>query len=498
MDGSRSLRAFAVRSSGSRHPASWLRAFRERVAVPRFTDPALEFHWPVCAGFAAICFAVSYPGRLNQDSLYAVITMTAPGELGNWHSATLGWLWSLPGALLGQPAGALLIQSLLLGLYAGFLPCVTPTIRGWLTLSLELVFRFMLAGSFGSIGKDIVVLAAMLIMIQLLRYRLHATLHYAHVATLALLATLVLLIKAPNFLIFVLCLALMLPFFLRSLKLCGVVVAIALLLGILAVPLNRAVDRNVFQAKDVHPDKQLVIFDLAAISMRTGTNAFAKVPGWPVATLPPIGTCFLPNMWDPFAQWGPCSGYSAAYDRLDRPLTRRWAIEILSHPIAYAQHRLTYAGYLVRSPDHATWGIGGYAVNDAASAASMTERREMMKRLRANRPVELWQAQIAAMPFIWLEAHLLKFPKVQSVGLVGSLAVLLLCWLRRREGVRLGALLPASLGLGNFGTLVVFGVADPGRYLLPTVCLFYVALLALLVPRHEESAAVTPGNGIGR
>src|SRR5256885_302641 len=117
------IAGLVVRSINLSHPAILSRIVR-RISAPRFTDHALEFYWPVGLGFAALCFAVSYPGRLNQDSLYAVITTTSLGELGNWHSATLGWLWSLPGALLGQPAGALLVQSLLLGLFAGFLPRV--------------------------------------------------------------------------------------------------------------------------------------------------------------------------------------------------------------------------------------------------------------------------------------------------------------------------------------------------------------------------------------
>lgn len=469
---------------------------RGRFTLPPFTDPAIGFYWPVCLAFAAICFAISYPGRLNQDSLYAVVAMTAPGQLGNWHSPTLAWLWSLPGPLLGQPAGALLIQSLLLGLYAGFLPRVPPTVRGWLTLSLELVLRLALVGGFGFIGKDVIVLAAMLIGIQLLRCGVRSGFTRAQCAALALLILFVLLIRAPNFLTFVLALALILPFFLRSPRLYAALVTGALLLGMLAVPLNRAVDRTIFHARDAHPDKQLVIFDLAAISMRTGTNAFARVPGWPTATLPPVAACFLPYMWDAFAPWGPCRGYSAAYDRLEAPLKRCWAAEILSHPLAYAGHRLAYTGYLLQSRDHRTWGIGGSAVNDAASAASLAEMRAIMSGLQADRPIRLWQAHGAMVPFQRLEALLLRYPKVQSVGLIGSLAVLLICWLRRQRGVRLGALVPAGLAVGNFGMLAVFGVADPARYMLPTTCLCYVALLALLAPGREDGAAV-PGNGAG-
>lgn len=476
MAGSRGWRAFAV----------------PRILRDRFTDPPLDFHWPVGIAFAALCFAISYPGRLNQDSLYAVITMTSRGALGNWHSPTLGWLWSLAGPALGQPAGALLIQSILFGVYAAFLPRVPATPRGWLTIALELGFRLVLVGGFGYIGKDIMAVGALLVTIQLLRHGLRAGIGYAHIAAIALLTVLVLLIKAPNFLAYVLCLALILPFFLRSSSVYLATIAVALVVGALAIPLNRAVDGYVFGAADVHPDKQLVIFDLAAMSLRTGTNAFATVPGWPTAALPPIKRCFLPYMWDAFAPWGPCAGYSAAFDRLDGALTRQWAIEIVSHPIAYAGHRLTYAGYLLQSRDHRSWGIGGQAVNDAASASSMGELHEMMGRLHANRPVQLWRRTDATPPFEWLEASVLRYPKVQSVALVGALAILLLCWLRRRDGIRLGALVPAGFGIGNFGMLIVFGVADPARYLLPTTCLFYVALLALLAPAAPPDGADRP------
>src|SRR4051794_40236803 len=98
-------------------PRSLLHAVKRQGAVPRFTDPPIAFFWPIGIAFTAAAFALSYPGRLNPDSLYAVITMSARDQFGNWHSPTLSWLWSIPGPLLGQPAGALLVQSVLFGLY---------------------------------------------------------------------------------------------------------------------------------------------------------------------------------------------------------------------------------------------------------------------------------------------------------------------------------------------------------------------------------------------
>ncbi|RZL75714.1 MAG: hypothetical protein EOP66_10805, partial [Sphingomonas sp.] len=402
--------------------------------IPRANAPAIAFHWPVCVVFATLCFVASYPGRLNADSLHSIITGTAPEELANWHSPMLSWLWSLPGPFFGQPTGALLIQSLLFGLFAGHLPRLASIRAGWLVLSLELTFRAALVGAFGYIGKDAMVLGAMLLGVQVFRQGLQSTFEVRHYAVMAILIALMLLIKAPSFLTFVLALSLMLPFMVHSVRVYVVVTLSAFLLGLLAVPLDRAVDRYPFGAKDVHPDKQLVIFDLAGISIHTGSNAFAVLPDWPTARLPSIATCYLPYMWDAFAPWGPCSGYSTAYDPLDAKLKQRWAAAILSHPLAYLAHRLTYSAYLLRSRDHRSWGLGGEAINDAYSAAAASERRAIMMRLGANRPIQLWAPQAATAPFRWLEAHLLRFPKVQSLAIVGSLAVLLLGWLRRGHG----------------------------------------------------------------
>ncbi len=103
---------------------------------------------------------------------------------------------------------------------------------------------------------------------------------------------------------------------------------ILLVAGALAIPLNRTVDSRIFAARNLHPDKQLVLFDLAGISVRTGQNAFDSVRGWPTSTLQSVASCYVPYMWDSFAHWTPCGGYAAAYDRLDGPLTQRWLIEI--------------------------------------------------------------------------------------------------------------------------------------------------------------------------
>ena len=451
----------------------------------------MKYDWRVGLAFAVLCFWISYPGRLNADSLYSVITATAPAQLGNWHSPTLGWLWNLAGPALGQPSAALLMQSVLFGLFAGFLPQVPSTWRGRAAIAAEIALRVGLVGAFGAIGKDVFALGLILVVIRLLPRAIHRPLHPLETTIVGGFALLFLLIKAPNFLTIVLATALVLPFLTRSVRVYGTTLLAVLLVGLVAVPLNRGVDRALFAAQDHHPNKQLVIFDLAAISLRTHRNAFAEVRGWPTASVPAIADCFLPNMWDPFAPWGPCKAYSTAFDSLDSALTRQWLRQIVLHPVAYGQHRLTYAGALLLSHDHASWGLSGNAVNDANDPMAQAERVEMMHRLHANRPIQLWQDSGATEALETIERILFKYPKAQAFALIGCLGLLLSCWMRRAREIRLDVLLPAAFGVANFGMLLVFGVADPGRYMLPTIVLCYVGLIALLTP-----GATSPRNAL--
>lgn len=469
-------------------------ALRTAIAA-RCVDPPVEFDGRVGFVFACLCFWVSYPGRLNPDSLYSVITATAPAHLGNWHSPTLGWLWNLAGPALGQPAGALLLQSAVFGLVAGFLPQGRTTFRERAALVAELALRVALLGAFGAIGKDVVALGLVLVVIRLLPRAIHRPLRPVEAVIISAFSVLFLLIKAPHFITIVLATALVVPFFTRSARLYGATIGSILLLGSAALPLDHFVDRALFAAKDEHPAKQLVIFDLAAISLRTHQNAFAEVPGWPTASVPSIASCFMPDMWDPFAPWGPCKAYSTAFDPLDAALTRQWLRQIALHPIAYAEHRLTYAGALLLSRDHSSWGLSGDAVNDADQPMARAERAEMMQRLGANRPVQVWHDSDATEVLKTIERTLFKFPKSQAFALIGCLASLLWCWMRRARELRLDVMLPAAFGIANFGMLLFFGVADPGRYMLLTIVLFYVGLIALLSRATTAPRAATATAG---
>ena len=160
---------------------------------------------------------------------------------------------------------------------------------------------------------------------------------------------------------------------------------------------------------------------------------------------------------------------------------------------------MTYAGALLLSRDHTSWGLSGSAVNDADQPMAQVERAEMMHRLGANRPIQLWRDSGATGALTTLERTLFKYSKLQAFALIGCLGLVLLCWMRRAAGIRLDVLLPAAFGVANFGMLLFFGVADPARYMLATIVLCYGSLIALLVPamtlprRALHGRAIEPG-----
>src|SRR5687768_12738907 len=109
---------------------------------PAAPEAAVRFSWLIFAMFLILCVAVNYPGRLNEDSLLQLVGAADRGLLTDLHSPLVTWIWSLPAPVLGQPAAALLVQSLLLACYAAMVPAALPRdARGVAALAIETVFK---------------------------------------------------------------------------------------------------------------------------------------------------------------------------------------------------------------------------------------------------------------------------------------------------------------------------------------------------------------------
>jgi len=118
------------------------------------------------------------------------------------------------------------------------------------------------------------------------------------------------------------------------------------------------------QAEKTDVQLSLMIFDLGGITERTGVSQF---PDMGVANAVAVNhRCYDPTEWDSYSDWAktPCP---IGFDRMERlvddeglNVKKLWIHAIVSHPVAYAEHRLTHFNistwFLVsKGPDFTAW-----------------------------------------------------------------------------------------------------------------------------------------------
>ncbi len=133
--------------------------------------------------------------------------------------------------------------------------------------------------------------------------------------------------------------------------------AVLLLPGALAFyALVPAVYYGLLDAKRVHPLHQIFVYDLGGITHFSGENQFPVT--WSAAeTVMLAGTCYDPVRWDGYWHTPPCP---FVMRRLERPddiifgsprLLAAWRRAVLSHPVAYLQHRASYMWNFLARPN---------------------------------------------------------------------------------------------------------------------------------------------------
>jgi hypothetical protein len=477
------------------------RALARLKALP---DPAAIFRFEVRGNaarfspvlfwmFLAACVTVNYPGRLSADAVGQLIGAYDVAYLSDWHSPLIAWLWSIPGGLIGQPAGALLIQSLPLAFYAAVRSSrpFTMTARDCLALGIELAFKAALIALAGTIIKDVLLGGLVLAAVAALQLSLSGTARRGWVFLgLACLATIA-MIRPTNFVLLLLPAWAFLYLGSASRRTFWLAASAVTLAALLLLPAYGVLTRGAFGPRPVQPEKQLILFDIAAVSASTGQNLFRGIGGWPADALPEPGTCYTPTMWDPMAAWGQCKGYSAAYDKSygragGAPLLKQWVTSIVSHPGAYVSHRARHVvgslqSGMGRFGERSAWGN-----KDALLAFNSADRAADLARISAGRLPRGYFAtaeqSIRFKPFsrtTWILLGMRGMPVPALIACIG-----LLGWqLRRhRKGMAIDPVIvfATSLGLANVLLIGMFGVATSARYLLPLILCSYVAVLAAL------------------
>jgi hypothetical protein len=297
------------------------------------------------AGFA-LSLAVFYPGYMTVDAQWVYKAIT--GGLGDWQSPVMSLLWSLIDPLAPGSMSIFLLMVLLY--WAGFgLTAFTVACRaGWLGVATALLAfappAFVLVGM---IWRD-VLFADVWLCAAALTYA--TALRPAHIRwpaqAVAMILVAVGVLLRPNAIIAAPLLA---AYVVWPTAFHWKRVAIVLIPGIVAgYALIHTVYYTVLNAERQNPLHSVFVFDLGGITYYSGENRF------PVTFTPEqtamlfTNKCYNPTRWDYYWHIEPCDfvmrRLEPARDKIfgTPRLVEAWRNAVLSNPLAYLKHRLTF------------------------------------------------------------------------------------------------------------------------------------------------------------
>jgi hypothetical protein len=401
----------------------------------------------VLAALFALNVFLHYPGTMTNDSNNQYAEAIS-GRYTDWHPPVMAWLWSVLRQVADGPAPFLLLH---LALYwAGFGLLADGMRRAGHPRTALLI---AMAGAFppflylnASVVKDVGMVSFLLAAVGLMFWHrvqeLRIPLYWgAAIAALMLYGTLV-RSNAVFALGPLLMYALAPARWLRATRL----IAGAIVIGALAIPLTQQLNRGLFDAQGRDPVHSLFLFDLMGIAAHEQDPRLLE----PRATLnaQQLKACYTPYWWDSLSPWGRCGALTHRPDTdhatIGDGLARQWATTIAAHPLAYAKHRLKHfnSAILFAVPPKHIRLTPEYQTTDPAHPPLevVTERDIKFDLLRKN-------------PFIWPATWL-----AWGVGLLVFLA---------RQPPTAQVLLARALlvsALGYSCAYLVIGVATDMRY----------------------------------
>ncbi|MES2055900.1 MAG: hypothetical protein V4564_08185 [Pseudomonadota bacterium] len=296
----------------------------------------------------ATATALAYwPGLMTWDAIRQYDQATS-GAFDDWHPPAMEWLWRQLVPIHAGPAPMLVLQLLLF--WGGLALLVAWALKGqrrglamalaacgFLPISLALT---------GAVLKDCLMAGALVSATGLLAWGSYASRPVIRALLIGFAVLLLLFASTLRFNAFLATVPIfvaLMPETARSgrLRIAGTAL-IAALLMIAALP----VANRLIGAQSSGVEMSLVIFDLGGITEHSGIDAFP-----PVGVADPVAVnhhCYSPVKWDPYSWWvdAPCAiGFAnvrtAIAARHESPY-RFLAGAILSHPLAYATHRLAH------------------------------------------------------------------------------------------------------------------------------------------------------------
>jgi len=431
---------------------------------------ALWLALAACAAASLTAYAY-WPGLMTWDPVRQYGEALS-GEITDWHPPMMQWVWQRLLAIHPGPAPMLVLQ---LGLYWGGLALLAAAIRrdgrrglAWAVLACGLLPLGMALT--GAILKDCVMAGALLAATGLLAWRggRGGASGLAAAALLLFAATL-------RFNAFAACLPLLVALlpraWWRSWPRLLATAAVATAMLVAAMPIaNRLIG-----AEPSGVELSLVIFDLGGITEHGGASVFPEE----MAVRDPVRAnhrCYNPNKWDSYSDWvePECPlGFTAWNDDVAPDGVKPypfWLRTVLTHPLPYAEHRLTHFAIntrLLPLPDATERPV---PVTTAPNPWGF--------RVSDNRVLHLLDALAVASahtplgwPIVWmavaLGAAIAGWPRRRQGGKAASLAEG--AWAEGQATARTRLIVPLALSSLLYGCgYMVFSVASELRYHLWT------------------------------
>jgi hypothetical protein len=313
----------------------------------------------------AVIAAAYWPGIMIDDARWQY-QQSVDNAYEDWHPVLMAWIWHYLMAIEPGPAPMFLLQLLLYWtgiasiaawLWSQGMPRfgIAAACAGWLPAPFALL---------GSVTKDALMAGTLGCAVGFLLWSKTAGSRSSRMAFATATFAALFLAAALRVNAFLACVPLALAAlpsgFSRTLPRAALtVVASATIFfgtpGLIAAALH---------AEDTDSKLSLIIFDLGGITENSGVSQFPdfNVPN-PVAA---NHHCYDPTEWDSYSTWAhrPCplgfDRFQALVDQGDVDVRMIWLRSILSHPLAYAEHRLAHFNlstwFLVpEGPDFTAW-----------------------------------------------------------------------------------------------------------------------------------------------
>ena len=305
------------------------------------------------AGFA-LTLVVFHPGYLTIDAWWVYKAIT--DGLGDWQSPAMSVLWRLIDPIAPGSLSMFLLMALLYWGSFGLIACTVARHGSWLGVATVLLAFAPPAFVFvGMIWRDVLFADVWLGA---------AALTYATASrsagvrwpaqTLAVVLVLFGVLLRPNA---ILAAPLLAAYVIWPAAFHWKRVAIILIPGILAgYGLIHTVYYTVLNVERQNPLHSVFVFDLGGITYYSGENRF------PVTFTPEqtkmlfTNTCYDPTRWDYYWHIEPCDFVMQRLERKDDKifgtprLVEAWRTAVLSNPLAYLKHRLTFMRTFLAEP----------------------------------------------------------------------------------------------------------------------------------------------------